>query len=445
MRQDFRLRDNPAMYEARNDQVIPIYIKDENLGAVSKWWAERAIDQLPFKVYKYQGEPAQIIKELVKANKVDRVLWNRCYEPDNIAHERQISTMLDSAGVTHKSFNSSLLWEPWTVLKEDKTYYKVFTPFYRKGCLSKEEPRAPLPEVRPNFIASELPENYENGPKYRWHNKLDWDTTENGAQAKLKQFLEVGIYNYKEARNFPSQPNTSVLSPYLHFGHISPNQVWHAIRASDADEKDKEHFLSELGWREFSYYLLYHFPELPEKNFQPKFDLFPWKQDPDKFENWKRGRTGVPIVDAGMRQLWSTGYIHNRTRMIVASFLVKNLLIHWHAGRDWFWDCLADADLANNSASWQWVAGSGADAAPYFRIFNPILQAEKFDPEGEYIRKFVPEIAALPTKYIFAPWEAPEEVLYKADVKLGENYPRPIVDLNQTRDEALKAYMQLKG
>jgi deoxyribodipyrimidine photo-lyase len=444
LRHDLRLKDNPALYEARDGKVIPIYIKDESIGSVSNWWAEEALKKLPFKIFKYQGDPLEIILNLVKVNKANRVVWNRCYEPHRIIQEKKLSELLDSAEINHSSFNASLLWEPWTVLKEDKTYYKVFTPFYRKGCLSKEQPRAPLPEAKLNFVASELEENYQPLKPEKWHSKLKWDPSEEGAHKTLKEFLEVGIHNYKEGRNFPAEPYVSRLSPYLHLGHISPNQLWYSAKASGAGEKDIDHFLSELGWREFSYYLMYHFPGLPEKNFQPKFDSFPWTYDEDKFKSWKKGMTGVPIVDAGMRQLWQTGYIHNRVRMIVASFLVKNLLIHWHYGRDWFWDCLVDADLANNSASWQWVAGSGADAAPYFRIFNPILQAEKFDPEGKYIRKFVPEIANLPNKYIFAPWEAPEEVLSAAGINLGTSYPRPIVDLDQSREAALKAYTKLK-
>jgi deoxyribodipyrimidine photo-lyase len=238
------------------------------------------------------------------------------------------------------------------------------------------------------------------------------------------------------------------LSPHLHFGEISPREIWHAarfVRASAGLEDDVDHFLSELGWREFSYYLLYHFPEMPRSNLQPKFDEFPWVEDPDALAAWQAGMTGIPIVDAGMRELWQTGYMHNRVRMVVASFLVKNLLLHWHHGEDWFWDTLLDADLANNSASWQWVAGSGADAAPYFRIFNPVTQGRKFDPEGSYVRQFVPELASLPSAHIHAPWEAPQETLVDAGVRLGESYPQPLVDLKASRQRALDAFQSLRG
>jgi deoxyribodipyrimidine photo-lyase len=274
-----------------------------------------------------------------------------------------------------------------------------------------------------------------------------WEIGEGAAQRKLHTFLERGLQNYKEYRNHPSKPNTSRLSPHLHFGEISPNQAWHAAQHyghAHRLENDLDCFLSELGWREFSYYLLYHFPDLPSKNFQSKFDHFPWQYD-DAFLNvWQQGKTGYPIVDAGMRELWQTGYMHNRVRMIVASFLVKNLGIHWRQGADWFWDCLVDADLASNSASWQWVAGSGADAAPYFRIFNPILQGEKFDPDGDYTRRFVPELKNIPNKYLYNPWKAPEHVLKTSRVVLGTTYPRPIVDLEKSRDAALTAYQMCK-
>jgi deoxyribodipyrimidine photo-lyase len=233
------------------------------------------------------------------------------------------------------------------------------------------------------------------------------------------------------------------LSPYLHFGELSPNQVWYAAQMR-GDDKHVIHFCSELGWREFSYSQLYFNPDLPKKNLQAKFDRFPWNEDKEKLKAWQRGKTGIPMVDAGMRELWQTGYIHNRVRMIVGSFLVKNLLLHWHHGERWFWDCLVDADLANNSASWQWVAGCGADAAPYFRIFNPITQGQKFDPEGEYIRRFLPELNTLPNKYLFNPWEAPDNILKNANVVLGQDYPMPIVDLTLSRQKALDAFGSLK-
>ena len=234
-----------------------------------------------------------------------------------------------------------------------------------------------------------------------------------------------------------------MLSPHLHFGEISPNKIWYSVK-NNGHSEDSDHFLSELGWREFSYNLLYYFPDLPENNLQKKFDIFPWANNPERLKKWQKGMTGYPIIDAGMRELWETGFMHNRLRMITGSFLVKNLLIHWRYGKEWFWNCLVDADLASNSASWQWVAGCGADAAPYFRIFNPITQGNKFDPSGDYTRKFVPELRKLPNEYLFAPWEAPSEVLLNLGIKLGSDYPHPIVNLKNSRELALEAYSQIK-
>lgn len=273
-----------------------------------------------------------------------------------------------------------------------------------------------------------------------------WEPGEKGAHSRLNAFLENGLKGYKEGRNHPSRQNVSRLSPYLHFGEISPNEVWYAAKTrmiAEHCESDGEHFLSELGWREFSNNLLFHFPDIPHKNLQNKFDAFPWRDDDEALRRWQKGQTGYPIVDAGMRELWETGYMHNRVRMIVGSFLVKNLMLHWHHGEDWFWDCLVDADLANNSASWQWIAGCGSDAAPYFRIFNPVTQGQKFDTDGAYVRRYVPEIAGLPDKYLHSPWEAKEMVLAEAGIELGKDYPEPIVDLKQSRERALEAFKGL--
>jgi len=286
-------------------------------------------------------------------------------------------------------------------------------------------------------------------PKIGWNNKFEqyWAIGEDAAYKRLDNFLESGLKDYKKNRNFPSKDNVSRLSPYLHFGEISPNYIWHKVitQENKGYVQDVEHFCSELGWREFSYYLLYHFPQLPKQNLNSKFDIFPWREDKKLLKLWQKGKTGIPIVDAGMRQLWETGYMHNRVRMIVASFLVKNLLLDWRHGEKWFWDCLLDADLANNSASWQWIAGCGADAAPYFRIFNPVLQGQKFDPAGDYTRKFVPELKNLPDKYLFNPWEAPGNVLIGTGISLGKDYPKPIVDLKESRNRALKAFASLKN
>jgi deoxyribodipyrimidine photo-lyase len=287
-------------------------------------------------------------------------------------------------------------------------------------------------------------------PNTGWDKMLasHWQIGEAGAIARLAAFIDQDVLGYKEGRNFPALPNVSRLSPHLHWGEVSPNTVWYAAKdrmdAGAINQEDGDHFLSELGWREFSHALLYYFPDLPRQNLQPRFDKFAWKDDADALQRWQRGQTGYPIVDAAMRQLWQTGYMHNRLRMIVGSFLVKNLRLHWHHGEAWFWDCLVDADLANNSASWQWIAGCGADAAPYFRIFNPITQASKFDPNGEFIRHFVPEIAGLADAYLFSPWEAPRQILDAANVVLGQTYPHPIVDVKSSRLDALAAFAALK-
>jgi deoxyribodipyrimidine photo-lyase len=341
------------------------------------------------------------------------------------------------------------------VLKKDQTPYKVFTPYYRRGCLSKVPPRKPL--AMPNSISSldvskeSLPlEDFDLLPTIKWdsHMQARWNIGEEAAQDRLDAFVTAELEDYREGRNFPSKANVSRLSPYLHFGQISPNTAWH--RAADAaaminNEASLDTFLSELGWREFSYYLLYHFPQLPTKNLQARFDLFPWATNTEsKLKAWQQGKTGYPLVDAGMRELYSTGYMHNRVRMVVGSFLVKNLLIHWHKGEEWFWDCLVDADLASNSAGWQWIAGCGADAAPFFRIFNPLTQSEKFDKQGDYIRRYVPELVNMPDKYIHAPWLAPEEVLGLAGVEIAVNYPAPIVDIKESRECALAAFSVTK-
>ena len=338
-------------------------------------------------------------------------------------------------------------------MKEDGTPYKVFTPYYRKGCLQNSpEPRIPL-EVPKNikFLKHEelRLEELELLPKKNWYKnfKDDWSPGENGAREKLNQFLQLGINDYKDGRNFPSKKNVSRLSPHLHHGEISPNTVWYEVKekAETMDSyRDADHYLSELGWREFSYNLLNFFPYLPKENLQKKFDNFPWEENNELLIKWQKGETGYPIVDAGMRELWKTGYLHNRVRMIVGSFLVKNLLLHWHHGQEWFWETLVDADLANNSASWQWVSGSGADAAPYFRIFNPVTQGEKFDPNGDYIKHYIPELKNLNGKFLYAPWEAPESVLQAANIELGKNYPNPIVDLKLSREKALAAFEKLK-
>jgi deoxyribodipyrimidine photo-lyase len=458
-RQDLRLGDNPALtHAAAIGHVLPIYILDDDnageyaMGGASRWWLHHSLTALNRALggtlQCYRGRAEEILPALATRHQAQAVYWNRCYEPWRMARDAALKERLKHEGIAVESFNSALLWEPWEIRKEDGTPYRVFTPFYRKGCLSAPPPRMPLPAPAPLHLvrheAAAAPDTLELLPHIRWDTKLEphWNIGEAAAEARLQAFFRDGLAQYKEGRNFPAKPYVSRLSPYLHFGEISPHRVWHAARAR-GDDKHIDHFLSELGWREFSYHLLYQFPALPKENLQAKFNAFPWREDAAALARWQRGQTGYPIVDAGMRELWQTGYMHNRVRMIVGSFLVKNLRIDWRLGERWFWDCLVDADLASNSASWQWVAGCGADAAPYFRIFNPVSQGEKFDADGSYTRRFVPELASLPDRYLFSPWEAPEAVLKDAGIVRGSTYPAPMVDLATSRAEALAAFAAL--
>lgn len=470
-RQDLRLNDNPALHAAYDagHPIIPLYILDDEnaqewkMGAASRVWLHHALDalnkDLSDNLIIAKGDATEIIPDLISKTNAAGIYWNRCYEPWRIKRDEKIKSFIkdNMDDKDMQSFQGCLLWEPWTISTQGGTPYKVFTPFYRKGCLVSDEPRRPLP--RPERLTygdtdglSLKVDDLDLLPKKEgdWHQNIvkHWTISEDGANKRLNDFLDDGLNNYKKGRDHPADQNTSRLSPYLHYGQISPNTAWYAAKERGEREgwdKDMGHFLSELGWREFSYNLLYHFPKITWENLNEKFNDFPWNaQESDDLEAWRRGKTGYPIVDAGMRELYETGYMHNRVRMIVGSFLVKNMLTHWHRGEDWFWDCLFDADLASNSASWQWIAGCGADAAPYFRIFNPILQSKKFDTKGEYIRKYVPELKDLSNDDIHTPWEAPEGVLKAAGIELGVDYPKPMMMHSDARDRAMEAYQSTK-
>jgi len=469
-RNDLRLADNPALYAAvqSGHPVLPVFIQDDESpqqwkrGAASRWWLHQSLLKLDAALQEsgfhplvcLSGAGAQSLDRLIAESGARGVYWNRCYEPWAMTRDKTIKESLKARGITAQSFAAFLLFEPWDIINKTGDDYKVFTPF-AKACLERGGMRPPVDSVKPllrhsgaSLAQGEGLERLGLMPRINWHSGLAQAFTpgEAGAGARLNDFLSSGVGAYKAQRDFPALDGVSRLSPHLHFGEISPHQVWHAVQHAMAAQAGTaqfvlhaQAFLRQLLWREFSYHLLYHAPDFPDQPWNKKFLKFPWRRDDDLLRKWQRGQTGFPIIDAGMRQLWQTGWMHNRVRMIVGSFLVKNLLLHWREGEDWFWDTLVDADLGNNAAGWQWIAGCGADAAPYFRIFNPVLQSKKFDPDGAYIRQYVPELAALPDSLIHTPWEAPPMLRAQA-----QNYPPPIVDLSQSRDRALKAYAESK-
>ena len=464
-RQDLRVSDNPALTQAAGaGPVLPVYILDDALshgtratGAAARWWLHHSLAALSRSLghlVLLRGDPRTVLAELAAQTGARRVLWSRCYEPAAIARDTAIKADLSARGIEVLSHNARLLHEPWTVATGAGGPFKVYSPFWRACLRETVERPLPAPELQcAKFTGASL-QLAEFGllpTKPDWAagwGKL-WTPGEAGAQARLEQFLDADLEGYGDKRNRPDLPNVSRLSPHLHWGEISPRQIWARTQmAADAGHglrKDADKFLSEIGWREFAYHLLYHFPTLPEKNWKPAFDAYPWRDDPADLRAWQHGRTGYPIVDAGMRELWTTGTMHNRVRMIVASFLIKHLRIDWRQGEAWFWETLLDADAANNAAGWQWVAGSGADAAPYFRIFNPIEQGRKFDPAGVYIRRWCPELAKLPDADLFAPFDADAFTLAAAGVVLGKTYPKPIVMHADARAAALAGYEAVKA
>lgn len=462
-RQDLRLSDNQSLLEASlsNDDVMPIYILDDcapnefKLGGATKVWLHFSLENLDKalngNLNLYVGDAQDVIAYLARTYSINNIFCNACYEPWHINQQTRVAELCRSLSIHFRMFNSNYINHPNQILKNDGSYYKVFTA-YKNKVLSSE-----FRQLFANYNQLKLTKDKHNNlklhnlnllPKHQWHQSIlnNWTIGEAAAHKKLDHFTLHYINGYKEGRNHPSLNNISRLSPHLHFGEISPSQILHHAKTQQhIPHHDLEHFTSEIIWREFSCHLLYHFNTLHLHNFNRHFDHFKWEYNHDLYCRWQKGMTGYPFVDAGMRELWQTGYMHNRVRMVVASFLVKNLNIPWSYGMRWFWDCLVDADLANNSASWQWVAGSGVDAAPYFRIFNPISQGEKFDSNGAYTKRFVPELQNVPDKYLFRVHQAPDHILKNAGVILGDTYPFPIVDLDYSRNKALNRYQLIKN
>lgn len=475
-RDDLRLADNPALHHAvtGNSPVLCLYVWDAGVpalrgpGAAARWWLAGSLRSLRDSLRQAGGDlvimngPARdIVPNVAKLCGAAAVVWNRRYGADEQAIDASVKATLKAGGIIAQSFNGHLLTEPWNVSSKAGEPLKVFTPYWR-AAMAQGTPEAPLPAPT-RIHAATCPDELRRfaididslglepvKPDWAGGMRAEWVRGEAGALARLDRFLKAGLRGYAEDRNRPDLPSTSKLSPHLRFGEISARQCWHAaVHAqatgeSVASQNDLDTFLKELGWREFSYYLLHFNPDLARQNYASRFDAFPWREDQEALKSWQRGQTGYPIVDAGMRELYTTGWMHNRVRMIVASFLIKHLMVDWRRGEEWFWDTLVDADPASNAASWQWVAGTGADSAPFFRIFNPIIQGEKFDPDGQYVRRWVPELGNLPNSLIHRPWSAPPQVLAKAGVRLGASYPAPIVDHDMARGRALAAFQSLK-
>lgn len=480
-RSDLRLADNPALMAAvkwadrNNGTVLPVFILDsvisDQLGGATRWWLGESLAKLeqgliarcipgkpPRKALRlFAGDAEMILERIADRHPVRAVFWNRVYDKPSTARDTAIKAALSGIGLTCESFKANLLFEPWDIKTGGGTHFKVYSPFWR-ACQKQPPPRDPyktsenIPCDATIPIAGEADlAALDLGPgPVDWSGGLAERFTpgEQGAQNQLFDFVDDRLADYSNLRDRPDHRVTSELSPHLRFGEISPYQVWHTVtHCADAQPgkgQAASKFLSELGWREFSHNTLFHARNLRSVPLQEQFAKFDWKDDPAALNRWQCGQTGFPIVDAGMRELWHTGYMHNRVRMIAGSILVKHLLIHWREGLAWFDDTLVDACPANNPFSWQWIGGCGADAAPYFRVFNPVLQGEKFDTKGEYVRKWVPELSRLPDRYIHKPGEAPAPTLSAAGVTLGECYPEPVIGLREGRERALAAYRNMK-
>jgi deoxyribodipyrimidine photo-lyase len=467
-RQDLRLADNPALHRAVESgaAVIPLFILEDGSdgvrapGAAARWWLHHSLESLGQSLAKAgaplvlrKGNPADILSALIGETGAGSVYWNDSFDPAMNARDGDIRTTLTGSGITVESFNATLLFDPSAIRSKAGTPFKVFTPFWRT-LSSGPEPERPLPAPATIPYAVESPRSdalssfglLPTWPDWAGGIRESWTPGEAAAAERFLNFLEEIVQDYQTGRDRPGRDGTSRLSPYLRWGEISPRQIWHAakMRTDAGSEPAIEAFLREIGWREFTHGLLQTHPNLAAEPMDSRFTKLPWRQDPTGLKAWQRGLTGFPIVDAGMRQLWQTGWMHNRVRMITGSFLVKDLLVPWQEGEAWFWDTLVDADAANNSANWQWIAGCGADPSPFFRVFNPVLQGEKFDPDGAYVSRFVPELAKLPRKFIHHPWDAPADVLAKAGVRLGKTYPHPIVDHATARNRALDALRSMR-
>ena len=459
-RRDLRLTDNPAWNAAAGSgrPVIPVFILDDRdrpMGSASRWWLHGSLRELHDALWDAgsrlilrRGPARKVIAKLARETDATAVFWNRLYDPAILGLDNRVEAQCADAGIATKTFNASLLFEPWTVRTAAGTPYKVFTAFWRR-CNARDidspVPAPPVPAAPTAWPRSDGLHRWRlrsRKPDWTGGFRSVWQPGERGAKDRLQSFLRHGIDAYHRQRDLPGLAATSRLSPHLHFGEIGPRQAVAALeRAAPGPGRDA--FLRELGWREFCRYLLFHNPEMGTANLRPEFDRMPWRNEPAELRRWQRGLTGYPLVDAGMRELWATGWLHNRARMVAASFLTKHLLIDWREGAAWFLDTLVDADWANNSAGWQWVAGCGVDAAPWFRIFNPVTQSRRFDPAGVYLRTWLPELRRLPDKTIHAPWQASDATLDKAGIRLGQTYPYPVVDLDHGRQRALEAWRTL--
>lgn len=468
-RHDLRIADNRALAAAAatGRPVVPVFVLDEvspgtrPVGGARRWWLHHSLAALSRDLARLgsplvlrRGRMDEVVEALVAETGAGAVLWNRRYDPAGRSVDAALKASLRRRGLDVESFTGQLAHEPSQMKTQSGGPFRVFTPFWR-AFSAQDLPRHPVDapaRLRPPHepVAGDRLEDWAlqpTAPDWAAGFGARWTPGEAGARKALANFLEGGLAGYAGRRDVPDGDTTSRLSPHLAHGEITPCQVFAALERGAAAGRaaDREKFCQELGWREFSWHLLFHNPGLGSENFNRAFDEFPWAADGPGLFAWRRGLTGYPIVDAGMRELWHTGWMHNRVRMVAASFLVKHLLVDWRQGEAWFWDTLVDADLASNAASWQWVAGSGADAAPYFRIFNPVLQGEKFDPDGAYVRRWVPELAKIPARYVHRPWEAPLDMLFHAGVKLGETYPVPVVEHEHARRRALAAYETARG